>query len=495
MATEPTLEGYLKGNASVKAARKKLEAASKKLEAAKRTQAGARNAKPDVLADIKNSVETARADYDAAKSEANAVETKATNYFKTNYEKITTKANKSSLAELQAALPKAKSAEEYKAIQDSIDKIQGKITNPQPYQETTFTTIPKPGGIISGSGTSVEDNRDYAKELSSANKFIYGMSDAERSNLANVLRGAGYTNVPASGIYNDQLVAAYQQAINANKVRNDLRKSLDVPQAPQSLTDYLAEATKNQGALGGGAGTSTTDITRSFSSATDAASVINNQFQALLGRDATAIELADLTKKLNAAEKKNATVRRSSTSGTGSSSTTYTGGINQGEYIAELIKKMPEFSKKKADKAALTTQSIENTIKANGITVDPIQLKAWTDQVQNGGDIKNIENQIRAIASTGMPDNVKKLMAGGVDLATVYAPYKSTMASILELDPNAISISDPVLRNAIGANGEMPLYDFQRALRKDARWQYTNNAREEVANSVQGVLKDFGFMG
>ena len=43
--------------------------------------------------------------------------------------------------------------------------------------------------------------------------------------------------------------------------------------------------------------------------------------------------------------------------------------------------------------------------------------------------------------------------------------------------------------------GETSLYDFQRALRKDARWQYTNNAREEVSNSVMQVLKDFGFRG
>jgi membrane protein required for beta-lactamase induction len=39
------------------------------------------------------------------------------------------------------------------------------------------------------------------------------------------------------------------------------------------------------------------------------------------------------------------------------------------------------------------------------------------------------------------------------------------------------------------------LYDFQRALRKDARWQYTNNAREDVFQSVGKVLQDFGFQG
>jgi hypothetical protein len=45
------------------------------------------------------------------------------------------------------------------------------------------------------------------------------------------------------------------------------------------------------------------------------------------------------------------------------------------------------------------------------------------------------------------------------------------------------------------SRGEYTMYDFQRALRKDARWQYTNNAREDVFQSVGKVLQDFGFQG
>ena len=69
------------------------------------------------------------------------------------------------------------------------------------------------------------------------------------------------------------------------------------------------------------------------------------------------------------------------------------------------------------------------------------------------------------------------------------------MYQTLEINPDGISLNDATLRSAIGPNGEMPIYDFQRALRKDARWQYTNNAREEVSNAALGVLRDFGFQG
>jgi hypothetical protein len=69
------------------------------------------------------------------------------------------------------------------------------------------------------------------------------------------------------------------------------------------------------------------------------------------------------------------------------------------------------------------------------------------------------------------------------------------MAPVLELNPDSISLNDPTLRGAIGQDKEMTLYDFQRSLRKDPRWQYTNNAREEVSDAALRVLKDFGFQG
>jgi hypothetical protein len=41
----------------------------------------------------------------------------------------------------------------------------------------------------------------------------------------------------------------------------------------------------------------------------------------------------------------------------------------------------------------------------------------------------------------------------------------------------------------------MSLYDFEKMLRKDNRWQYTNQAKEEVSSVAMKVLRDFGFQG
>jgi len=41
----------------------------------------------------------------------------------------------------------------------------------------------------------------------------------------------------------------------------------------------------------------------------------------------------------------------------------------------------------------------------------------------------------------------------------------------------------------------MNLFDFKKALRQDQRWQYTDQARQDVSATALNVLRDFGFQG
>jgi hypothetical protein len=69
------------------------------------------------------------------------------------------------------------------------------------------------------------------------------------------------------------------------------------------------------------------------------------------------------------------------------------------------------------------------------------------------------------------------------------------MASVLEINPESITLNDSVLRSAIGPDKEMSLYDYQKMLKKDDRWQYTDQAKQEVSGTALKVLRDFGFQG
>jgi len=152
-------------------------------------------------------------------------------------------------------------------------------------------------------------------------------------------------------------------------------------------------------------------------------------------------------------------------------------------------------------------QALQAVAKANGLGIKDILPRLSVLPGQNLDDvvlqklatgeldINRLAQDARMIAAQGSPDYVKNLLQQGYDLEQIYAPYKNVMAQLLELNPDEIELNDNTLRSAIGQDREMNVYDFKKALRKDSRWQYTENAREEVANSVLGVLRDFGFQG
>jgi hypothetical protein len=152
-------------------------------------------------------------------------------------------------------------------------------------------------------------------------------------------------------------------------------------------------------------------------------------------------------------------------------------------------------------------QALQAVAKANGLGIKDILPRLSVLPGQNLDDvvlqklatgeldINRLAQDARMIAAQGSPDYVKNLLQQGYDLEQIYAPYKNVMAQLLELNPDEIELNDNTLRSAIGQDREMNVYDFKKALRKDSRWQYTENAREEVANSVLGILRDFGFQG
>ena len=138
------------------------------------------------------------------------------------------------------------------------------------------------------------------------------------------------------------------------------------------------------------------------------------------------------------------------------------------------------------------------TARANGFDLDTTfkdQINNWMQRLAVGESVETFQNTIRSQAKLGLPDKVANLLDQGLDLANIYAPYKNVMAAVLEVAPDSINLNDGTLRSAIGPEKEMSLYDFQRVLRKDPRWQYTDNARTEASDSVLKVLRDFGFQG
>lgn len=291
------------------------------------------------------------------------------------------------------------------------------------------------------------------------------------------------------------------------KLATNIMASSDILARTGSLEDYIRTATTGSGPAG-------SPPQAYVSSPTQAKSDINTAFTELLGREATDKEISALTTILNDAQKKNpSTYINGVTYGGLDKKQFLTDLINSGKYeakpkaypgiLANLAKEAAEVkatgeAKKAGTEAAKVLsdkQSILATAINNGIKLNDDQVQGYLDAIKAGKDIATVQQELRGIASLGMPDSIKKLIEAGSDLNAIYSPYKRVMASSLDLDPNTIDLNDPTLRMAIGPDKEMSLYDYQKEVRKDNRWKYSQEANDEVTAMVNQVKRDFGFMG
>jgi hypothetical protein len=146
-------------------------------------------------------------------------------------------------------------------------------------------------------------------------------------------------------------------------------------------------------------------------------------------------------------------------------------------------------------------QAIQDIARSNGLRVKDIIPGGMNErQVLEGIatgrlDPNRIAQDTRILAQQGQPQYVRDLLSQGYNLDQVFAPYRQTMANLLEINADEIDLNDSTLRSAISDKGDMNIYDFKKTLKKDNRWQYTENAKQEVTDATLKILRDFGLQG
>jgi len=144
------------------------------------------------------------------------------------------------------------------------------------------------------------------------------------------------------------------------------------------------------------------------------------------------------------------------------------------------------------------TDEIWSYIDANGIKVGDRYVAKQVRAVATGAaTLEDVQKDMQALAVAKYPawsDQIKS----GLSVADIAAPYKQAMAQTLELPEDAIDLDDPSLRSALSATGPdgkpsyQPLWAFQDQLKKDPRWQKTDNAWQEVGGQVDSVMSEMG---
>lgn len=241
---------------------------------------------------------------------------------------------------------------------------------------------------------------------------------------------------------------------------------------------------------------------------------VNKVFQKYYGRDALETELSTWVPTLQAKYKSKtgasqSTVKETYKNGVLTSTVYLTADKEDPSiFLEDKIKTQLASGKQEINELAIPEGpsgkyfvAVKNLAYDNGIKLSDSDATNYANKIVAGlVDENTVFNTIRESAASAFPSLADKIKAG-LDLKSLASPYIQSMSDILEIPDTAIDLFDPQIRSAMaftlpdGKVGTKSIYDFEKDLRKDDRWQYTNKAREQAASVATTVLRDFGFMG
>ncbi len=149
--------------------------------------------------------------------------------------------------------------------------------------------------------------------------------------------------------------------------------------------------------------------------------------------------------------------------------------------------------------AANFEREIVQWSRRNGLTLTGQTVARYVQAgVEGRSSIEDIKNDLRRTYLIGQYPGWADRIEQGYDPADIVQPYRERMANLLEIDDMDIDLNDNLLQRgmqSVGQDGKprvMPLYEFEQEVRKDPRWQKTNNAYESYSRLADQVLSMFG---
>jgi hypothetical protein len=151
-----------------------------------------------------------------------------------------------------------------------------------------------------------------------------------------------------------------------------------------------------------------------------------------------------------------------------------------------------------------TQRTLDDAVRAYGLTRDAGWSQATAAKILDPNakfDQDDAWNELIAEAESKYPVFAGRLSKER-SVRDLAAGYIGELAQMLELrDPNSVDLSDPLLQRAFTSLDEknqprlMPLWEFNQQIKKDERWQYTNNALNTYSSIGSDLARMMGFVG
>lgn len=149
-------------------------------------------------------------------------------------------------------------------------------------------------------------------------------------------------------------------------------------------------------------------------------------------------------------------------------------------------------------------RDIESSLKTwamrNGIGLSSTLAADYVRKIQMGDTTEaDVFQDLRRTYMSGAYPAWASRIDSGMDIYDIASPYRKKMADLLEVGEETIDMNDSLLQRGlqgVGGDGKpsvVPLYEFERIVRSDPRWQKTDNAYKTYSEAADSILDMFGF--
>jgi hypothetical protein len=135
----------------------------------------------------------------------------------------------------------------------------------------------------------------------------------------------------------------------------------------------------------------------------------------------------------------------------------------------------------------------------NGLDLTPTALSRYVqDAVTGKQTVDDIKADLRKTYLVGAFPAWADRIEQGYDPEVIAAPGQARIAKLLEMEESQITFDDPLLQRymqGVGNDGKpsvVPLYELDKSIREDPRWDQTDNAYETYTKVGTDLLRIFG---
>lgn len=172
------------------------------------------------------------------------------------------------------------------------------------------------------------------------------------------------------------------------------------------------------------------------------------------------------------------------------------------EQLRPILAQYIDFSKNNlTGEAGMHEHTMRQYASDMGVDLSQQSVKNYAQLMVKGmSSMDDFQNFVKEQAVSAYPAFSEQIMKGGQTLKNIANPYVQMMAQDLEMNPNEISLKDPLIKSALNGIDQqgkpvgLSVVDFQSTLRGDPRWRSTQQAQDKTMAVGHKVLRDMGVL-